>query len=206
MSSPTRTLFLAVLLVIAGARPAQAQQGPDLGDLFLSFHPTLVVQQLDLEANATFDVYVKVQVDFADVGEPTRNTFDGVKTWEACLSFPPEVTITDRIVTHPSFNGADESCDENWQMVLDSCLRTSEASAILVRYRCRLSLDVTNLEIAIGGASPSSIEGERPGWFQCLDTGQTGLHAFASGYTEPLVINSEVTVEESSWSALKDDF
>jgi hypothetical protein len=206
MPSLTLALVLSILLLTLAA-PVAAQQGPDLGQLFLSFDPDLVDQDLDLEPNQTFDVYLRAQVDFGDLGEPARNDFDGIKTWETCVTMPPEITVLDRIVMHPSFNGADDSCGENWQMVLDSCLRAENTPATLVRYRCRLDLDVTNLEISLEAASPSSIEGERPGWFQCVFTGQpSDLHAFASGYTEPVVINGGVATDGASWSSLKGRF
>jgi hypothetical protein len=196
--------FVLLPLAAALAGPVRAEQGPDLGDLFLSFSPTLAVQHLDLKANEAFDVYLRVEVDFGDVGEPTRNGVDGIKTWEACLSIPPEITVTNRTVMHPSFNGADDSCDENWQMVLDTCLRAEDTPVILIHYQCRLSLEVRNLEIGLDAASPSSIDGGRPGWYQCQFTGQpTDLHAFASGFTEPLVINGGVRADDASWSALK---
>jgi hypothetical protein len=200
-------LLAATALAAAGSPAAADGQGTPLGKLYLSFSPDSPVHAIEIDPMVPFSWYVVAEVDFTDIGDPDRNGTDGVLGWETCIEVPPEITITGREVLRPGFNGADASCAENWIVVLEGCLWAEDTPQAVVRYQGRLDAEATNVEVSLAPASPSSIEGEVPGWFVCLLTGQpTDVHPFASGWETPLVVNERVATGPSTWSAVKRRF
>jgi hypothetical protein len=200
-------LLLILLTTLAPSALWAQSQGDPLGRLYLSFAPDAEVRNAELEAMQSFELYLIAELDFTDIGDPDRNEQDGIKGWETCITIPPEVTVTNMEILRPGFNGADDSCDENWIMILDSCAFGEDMPVAFVRYEAVLTTAARNVELSLGPASPSSIDTNAPGWFVCAPRGEPGdIRPFEPDWSELTVINERVATDAFSWSAVKSLF
>lgn len=88
--------FLTVIFTAAVAMPAQAQDNqlhPDrLGSLYLSAAEGSYVGHLGLYPG-DFTFYLIADIDFADIGEPGQNVWNGIGAWEALITLPPDPNL-----------------------------------------------------------------------------------------------------------------
>lgn len=197
----TTSLLALVLILIPSAA---SSVGVSLGKLSLSFSDNDQIDQITVQPNQAFSFYINVGLDFGDIGDPSRNVFDGIKAWEACVVLPPEVNVTDRIIHHASFGGAPPTCGDNWILVLDRCLVAQDTPTVLIEYEAMISADLENIPISMMAADPSSFGGTAPGWAQCvIQNPDEDTHPFDPAWSAPIVINENVAADLASWSALK---
>jgi len=195
------SILLAATLLLPCALARPQSYGPPLGSLGLSFDPGVLQRRIEVAAMENFDWYVTVAIDF---GSALQNGRDGLLIWEASLAVPPEITILS--AEHvPDVAFCDECSATDWRALLGRCVFADETPTVMVHYQAKLLQDVDDLTISLVPASPSNFGDTAPGWRVCANTGDAlvDLHPFATGWTNPIHVNSTVANERSSWSALR---
>lgn len=95
-----RALQLALLVALLLANcctlraAAQSDVGPPLGTLYVSSLPDEYrMFSLPPPLFSPFDIYVGVNIDFADIGAPEQNAFNGIRAYEFGISSPAPLII-----------------------------------------------------------------------------------------------------------------
>ena len=198
-------LLIAGVLLCWAWTAGASEYGSPLGELRLSFAPDEDVLRLDVEPFTTFSWYVLTAVDF---GNPTANSRDGMIAWESQIEVPPEIDVLGREPAGNPLTCGGGSCGDEWHVFLSTCFFAEDGPFQLVRYDAQLLSDAKDLEIRLAPPTVSDFDGLAPGWVACSFVGQPieSRHPFATGWDEPLVVNSTVAAGSSSWSALKARF
>jgi hypothetical protein len=211
---------LVVLGVCAHYSPVIAQgspQGLPLGRVSISARATDSWPQIGIPGFSSADVFVLIDLDYADIGRAELNVSTGILAWEGEFLIPPEFAILSKIVRNHSLSVIEHST--NLIVGLSPVITAAETPTDLVHYRIGYFAGPdppVDVWVTLGPSSPSSFDSESPGFNDNVDVGEctrasdgtpvSCLRPFAAVFGA--VINCRTTcfwvpIETPSWSALK---
>jgi hypothetical protein len=214
MSSRQLVLCLpAFLILVLAATPAFAQGdsesvGQPLGAIYVSGDASAYVPSLTLAAGGSATAYVIAEIDYADLGVPSENEFNGLFAWEAGLQLPPEVVVLSTVL-NPT-GAINLAGPPNFIVGTGELLLAENSPVLLATLTLFSATEVQEAPISLVPVPDPSIPDaltwaeENAVGNECFTpTGPTGcVRAFAT--SGGLVINeSPVDTEESSFGALK---
>lgn len=202
-----------LLVAVAAAVPAIAQEYPVSGEVYLSFEPNRNVHFRNVAPGETFQLWIITEIP-VDPSTP----HGGIVGVEGGVSLPPELELVEVAFEEPAINLGitfREPGLESFIVGLGDCVQLGRRNALGV-LTLRLAVYGQDLEIgveapSVGAAAVSSFSGMGPGWAlrDCMDGGPIDLVLFGPNEIAPstVVINStSIPVEGAGVSRVKARF
>lgn len=200
---------LAVFALAAFAGTAAAQLGNQFGEIYFSTLEDGTGDDYNegLEAFAQFDIYVMVDIDFADDGRGGENLTNGLTGWEAEFTVPAEITILGRELRPGTSVNVGQG--DNFIVGTGGLVSANSTPFAVLRYQGGLFVPVppTDLVITVGPSTPNSEGTGGPNW---LESQSGEIHEFADGWmTATFTVNCttcSVSTSDESFGSVKARF
>lgn len=180
-------LLVGLALLLPGTVRAQVI-GNVFGEMYLSADPEERVPYVqDVLPFTDFTFHVIAAIDFTDDGRPSDNFTNGMSAWEAALSVPAEITVTDRELL-PLGASDSGTGDDNFIVDLGTTVLANSTPFTLVTYTAQvMNASVPeDLIITLGPASPSTGGTQTPSW---TEAGNLQIHPFLEWSDNRFVVN-----------------
>ncbi len=166
-----RVAIAALVLLALGATAAptlaQSGEGAPLGFIGVSASNTMHDRYVDVQPSIPFTFYVWAKVDFGQIGQPTQNTSNGLKGWEAQVSIPAEMFV---LSTTLEPTNALNFGDVPGEFIIGTgALVRADTGVALATIQALVTSAVTDLTLSLSGTSPSSVDPAAPMWLEWLD-------------------------------------
>lgn len=192
-------LILLGLLISTAPSAVMAQQSihsEAVGEIYVSSSPNEYQSWIrGVGFTAPVTLYVDVDIDFGDIGLPDQNATNGLRSWEAHVSFPPGLIVTSSRLLPPGsvdVSGPDAGVYD--YVVETGSIVAAGAVQPLAAFDVIALPGTADAVISIGPVSGPSVEGE-PSWVvanalsDCPTDESTADCRFAFARTRDFVVN-----------------